>query len=140
LDILYLSITAFCSLELRLFPSLRHLATMRDPLRSIAIWLIFCNVVRSANNSTNSTTDNNSQESLCGETFDQANAVRELPTFRQFTLTLMRPCKTGFFSFSPGILLPSQEQPPNFTWAVTLLGGVPQNTSLDYSFWYVLKT
>jgi hypothetical protein len=53
---------------------------------------------------------------------------------------LMRPCKTGYFSFSPGILLPSQEQPPNFTWAVTLLGGVPQNTSLDYSFWYVLKT
>lgn len=49
---------------------------------------------------------------------------------------LTRLCKTGFFSFYPGILIPSQPPPPRATWAVTLLGGAPQNTSLDQSFWY----
>lgn len=49
---------------------------------------------------------------------------------------LTRPCKTGFVTFNPGILIPSEPPPPNPTWAVTLLGGAPQNTSLDQSFWY----
>lgn len=49
---------------------------------------------------------------------------------------LTRPCKTGFVTFNPGILIPSEAPPPNPTWAVTLLGGAPQNTSLDQSLWY----
>jgi hypothetical protein len=49
---------------------------------------------------------------------------------------LTRPLETGFISFNPGILIPSEAPPPNPTWAVTLLGGAPRNTSLDHSFWY----
>lgn len=49
---------------------------------------------------------------------------------------LTRPRKTGFVTFNPGILIPSEPPPPDPTWAVTLLGGAPQNTSMDQSFWY----
>lgn len=51
-------------------------------------------------------------------------------------LKLTRTFKTGFITFNPGILIPSEPPPPSPTWAVTLLGGAPQNTSLDHSFWY----
>lgn len=57
-----------------------------------------------------------------------------LPTCSSPKLT--RPCQTGFITFNPGILIPSEPPPPDPTWAVTLLGGAPQNTSLDQSFWY----
>ena len=49
---------------------------------------------------------------------------------------LTQPYKTGFFSFNPGILISSRAPPPDATWVVNLLGGVPQNTSLEYAFWY----
>ena len=52
---------------------------MRELRGLLAIWLTLCSAVSSADNSTNSTSNATSQEPLCGETFDQANAVREPP-------------------------------------------------------------
>jgi hypothetical protein len=43
--------------------------------------------------------------------------------------------QTGFFPFSLGTLIPSRDPPPNLTWGVSLLGGVPRDTTASYSFW-----
>ena len=103
---------------------------------SFAIWLTFCNAVHSADNTTNSTSSNTSNEPLCGDSFDNANGVCLPCNCSIIPPKLTRPFKTGFITFNPGILIPSEPPPPNPTWAVTLLGGAPQNTSLDHSFWY----
>jgi hypothetical protein len=43
--------------------------------------------------------------------------------------------QTGFFPFNIGTLIPSRDPPPNLTWGVSLLGGVPRDTTASYSFW-----
>lgn len=44
--------------------------------------------------------------------------------------------QTGTFPFNAGVLIPSRGPPPHATWAVTLVGGIPENTTADYSLWY----
>lgn len=116
-----------------------HSATMDDFLCSLVIWLIVCNTVQSAGNSTNSTGSTNNStgdDYLCGKTFDSVNAVRECIDLNVLIRRLTESPKTGFFSFNPGVLIPSLEPPPDATWAVTLVGGVPQDVNADYIFWY----
>jgi hypothetical protein len=50
---------------------------MKSVLRLVAVWSIFCAIVHSAENSTNSTSGTDSDQPLCGSTLDYANGVRE---------------------------------------------------------------
>jgi hypothetical protein len=44
--------------------------------------------------------------------------------------------QTGLFPINPGVLIPSRSPPSNATWAVALVGGIPENMTADYSIWY----
>jgi hypothetical protein len=110
-------------------------------LRLVAVWSVFCAIVHSADdstNSTNSTSGTESDQPLCGSTLDQANGVREharVEQISQLVCVTNMTVQTGFFPFSLSTLIPSRDPPPKLTWGVSLLGGVPRETTASYSFW-----
>jgi hypothetical protein len=111
------------------------LANMRRLLRLVAVWSVLYATVHSAENSTSGT---DSDQPLCGSTLDQANGVSEHAGVNesvQLVCVTNVTAQTGFFPFSVGTLIPSRDPPPNLTWGVSLLGGVPLDTTASYSFW-----
>lgn len=43
--------------------------------------------------------------------------------------------QTGIFTFNPGTLLTARDPPPDLSWVVTALGGVPVETNVQLAYW-----
>ncbi|KAM0715167.1 hypothetical protein Q7P37_009632 [Cladosporium fusiforme] len=69
-----------------------------------------------AQSSNSSTSDDSNDNPLCNSTLGVANG-------------------TGIFTFNPGILIPSRDPPPDLSWLVTALGGVPVETNAQLAYW-----